>query len=91
LIEAFQEWLPEANWRRRKQGFGLPFESWLRGELRQRVHEELDSLRHVPGFLDAHAVRTLWECFQSCPAAVGWSRPWALFVLCHYLRQQKLT
>jgi asparagine synthase (glutamine-hydrolysing) len=91
LIEAFQEWLPEENWRRGKQGFVLPFEAWLRGDLRQRVHEELDSLRHAPVVFDARAVRTLWERFQSSPAAVGWSRPWALFVLCHYLRQQKLT
>ncbi|HEY7152868.1 MAG TPA: asparagine synthase (glutamine-hydrolyzing) [Gemmataceae bacterium] len=91
LIEAFQDWLPEENWRRGKQGFVLPFEAWLRGDLRQRVQEELDSLQHAPSFFDVRAVRTLWESFQSCPAAVGWSRPWALFVLCHYLRQQKLT
>lgn len=91
LIEAFREWLPEANWRRPKQGFGLPFESWLMGELRLRVQEELDSFRDVSGFFDRRAVAALWERFQSSPAAVGWSRPWALFVLYNYLRRQKLT
>jgi asparagine synthase (glutamine-hydrolysing) len=91
LIEAFRDRLPEANWRRPKQGFGLPFESWLRNELRPRVEEEVGSLHHASGLLDVRAVRALWERFQSSPAAIGWGRPWALFVLCHYLRQQKLT
>lgn len=91
LIDAFQESLPEENWRRPKQGFGLPFKSWLRDELRQRVDEELDILRHTRELFDVRKVRLLWERFQSHPASVGWVRPWGLFVLCHYLRQQKLS
>ncbi len=91
LIEAFRGWLPEENWCRPKQGFTLPFESWLRSELRQNIEEMVNSPQHVPEWLDTRAVRTLWERFQSSPASIGWSRPWALLVLCHYLRQHKLT
>lgn len=91
LIEAFQDWVPEANWQRPKQGFGLPFEYWLRNELKSRVEEEVVSSAHAPGFFDVGAVRALWEHFQKLPASVGWSRIWALFVLSHYIRQQKLT
>jgi asparagine synthase (glutamine-hydrolysing) len=91
LIEAFRDWVPEANWQRPKQGFGLPFEYWLRNELRPRVEEEMVSSAHAPEFFDVQAVRVLWERFQKSPASIGWSRLWALFVLCHYVRQQKLT
>jgi asparagine synthase (glutamine-hydrolysing) len=91
LIEAFQDSLPEENWRRSKQGFGLPFDSWLQHELQERVTEVVDSVQHVPGLLDLGVVRNLWERFRNSPAQVGWSRPWALFVLCNYLRQHKLT
>jgi asparagine synthase (glutamine-hydrolysing) len=90
LIGAFQDWLPEANWRRPKQGFGLPFETWLTGALRERVQEELDSLRYLAGLVDVGAVRDVWQRFQRAPASVGWSRPWALFVLCSYLHREKL-
>jgi asparagine synthase (glutamine-hydrolysing) len=91
LIEAFRDWLPEANWRRPKQGFGLPFESWMQGELRPRVEEELGSLHRVSPWFGVRAVRALWERFQESPAAIGWDRPWALFVLGNYLRRQKLS
>lgn len=91
LIDAFRDCLPEENWRRSKQGFMLPFGSWLRGELKQRVEEEIGSFLRASGLFDERATRALWECFQRSPAQVGWSRPWALFILCHYLRQQKIT
>lgn len=91
LIEAFQDWLPEANWRRPKQGFALPFEPWLTGALRERVQGEIDALAHFAGIFAIRPVRELWQQFLRRPAAVGWSRPWALFVLCHYLHQHKLS
>jgi asparagine synthase (glutamine-hydrolysing) len=91
LIEALRDWLPEENWRRPKQGFTLPFEPWLTGALRERVQGEIDNLAHSPGVFDIHQVRKLWQQFLKRPAAVGWSRPWALFVLCRYLHQHKLA
>jgi asparagine synthase (glutamine-hydrolysing) len=91
LIEAFRDWLPKENWCRPKRGFTLPFESWLQNELRARVAEVVDSIQDLPGLFDFSVVRALWERFMISPASVGWSRPWALFVLCNYLRQQKLT
>jgi asparagine synthase (glutamine-hydrolysing) len=91
LIEAFRDWVPEANWQRPKQGFGLPFEYWLRNELRPRVEDEVVSSAEASELFNVQAVRVLWERFQKFPDSIGWSRPWALFVLCHYIRQQKLS
>ncbi len=91
LIEAFRDWVPEENWQRAKQGFGLPFEIWLRHELRERVEDEVDSLVHESGVFNVLAIRTLWERFQKSSATVGWGRPWALFILSQYLRQHRLT
>jgi asparagine synthase (glutamine-hydrolysing) len=91
LVEAIRDWLPEANWRRPKQGFGLPFEPWLLGALRGRVEEEIASLAQSTGLFAGGPCAELWDRFTERPAEVGWSRPWALFVLGSYLRRHKLV
>src|SRR5262249_19293332 len=90
LIEALDNLLPEANWRRPKQGFALPMQSWMLGPLRQRIEEELKCLASLDGLFDGRRLDDLWSRFQAAPAVIGWSRPWSLFVLGAYLREHKL-
>ncbi len=74
--------LPRAVLRRRKMGFVLPFERWLRGPLRPRVEAAmLDSSFGGPAAaaLDHRAMSGLWQRFLAGQA--GWVRPWAIFVL----------
>ncbi|MHB1421803.1 MAG: asparagine synthase (glutamine-hydrolyzing) [Gemmataceae bacterium] len=91
LIEALRDLLPEANWRRPKQGFALPMQTWMLGPLRQQVEDELSCLAAFPGLFDGGSLQELWSRFQAAPAEIGWSRPWGLFVLGAYLREHKLT
>ncbi len=91
LIAALHEWLPQADWRRPKHGFTLPFEPWLTGILRPRVQEEIESFGRSSDIFDIRQVRKLWQRFQNRPASVGWSRPWTLFVLGYYLHRHKLA
>jgi asparagine synthase (glutamine-hydrolysing) len=81
LVDAVRDLLPDAVVNRPKMGFTLPFESWLRAELRDEVRERLWD----PGFggqvadaLTHSAVQELWRRFER--RRTSWSRPWALYV-----------
>ena len=66
LREAVRPWLPAEVLDRPKQGFAVPLESWLRGELRPMAEDLLlDSRTHERGLFDRKAVeRTLAEHAQ---------------------------
>jgi asparagine synthase (glutamine-hydrolysing) len=77
--------LPGEIVNRPKRGFVLPFERWLRGEMRPVVESALlrgDSDR--PG-LDPGAAREVWDRFLA--GETSWSRPWSLFVLAQWCEQ----
>jgi len=72
--------LPESLWRRRKQGFSLPFARWLESG---SLPVEIASL---PG-LREDAVGKVVRGFRA--GRVHWSRVWALLVLQSFLRDSK--
>jgi asparagine synthase (glutamine-hydrolysing) len=77
LRQAFAHYLPAEVFTRRKMGFTLPFAVWLKGPLRGEVEQVL---RHNAGGLwDPQAAKRVWDDFWL--GKVGWSRPWALYVL----------
>jgi asparagine synthase (glutamine-hydrolysing) len=78
LAKAVADLLPKEFLHRPKMGFTLPFESWLQGKLRGEVASVLE--RSSVG-LNARAVAEVWRRFLEKPRAVGWSRPWSLYVL----------
>jgi asparagine synthase (glutamine-hydrolysing) len=41
LRETFGSWLPDAIWKRKKMGFGIPVAAWFRGPLREQSKEML--------------------------------------------------
>ncbi|MHB0971432.1 MAG: asparagine synthase (glutamine-hydrolyzing) [Thermoanaerobaculia bacterium] len=67
--------LPESAAGRKKMGFTLPWDTWLRGPLRNRVTELLSRKTHV---LDAGATWKLWRLYLDRPGSVSFSRVWAL-------------
>jgi asparagine synthase (glutamine-hydrolysing) len=77
--------LPREIVNRPKRGFTLPFERWLRGEMRQTVETAL--LGSSPGLasLNPAAVRAVWSRFLA--GETSWARPWSLFVLARWCEQ----
>src|SRR5712671_3855506 len=71
--------LPRDIVHRPKRGFTLPFERWLRGEMRNVVENTLlgRGSDHTP--FDQDATRDVWNRFLA--GETSWSRPWSLFVL----------
>jgi asparagine synthase (glutamine-hydrolysing) len=73
--------LPPEIVHRRKRGFTLPIEHWLRAELRTEAEHSLQSASGGPlsGVLDPTVVREVWQHFLE--GKTSWSRPWSLYVL----------
>lgn len=79
LLSSLGVELPADVVNRPKRGFTLPFERWLRGEMRPVVEHALAGGEGAHALLNPDAVRTVWNRFLA--GETSWSRPWSLFVL----------
>lgn len=83
LVQALAGSLPDEIIHRRKRGFTLPFDHWMREELRSEVESVLDAKRIDGGplgsLLRGKEATRVWTGFLG--RRISWSRPWALFVL----------
>jgi asparagine synthase (glutamine-hydrolysing) len=89
LVESLGGLLPEDIVRRPKQGFTLPFELWMRGELRTFCAERLGP--HglgARGIFRQGRLESLWQSFVDGRPDVSWSRVWHLVVLEDWLCRQ---
>jgi asparagine synthase (glutamine-hydrolysing) len=76
--------LPKEIVNRPKRGFTLPFERWLRAEMKPMMEGTFSSAADV-SFIRAGAVREVWNRFLA--GETSWSRPWSLFVLRRWFEQ----
>lgn len=92
LVEALEGSLPDEIVHRPKRGFTLPFEHWMRKELRVEIEPVLQSGRiddgPLGGLLKGSEVQRVWEDFLE--GTVSWSRPWSLFVLQRWCELQSV-
>jgi asparagine synthase (glutamine-hydrolysing) len=81
LVRALGGQLPEKIVHRPKRGFTLPFEHWLRDELRPVLEEALGKIGDGPlaSLISQPAARRVWSDFLE--GRTSWSRPWSLYVL----------
>src|SRR5579862_3183341 len=83
LVGALAESLPDEIVHRPKRGFTLPFEHWMRQELRSEIEPVLRKKIFVEGplggLLDGSQVENVWNKFLG--GETSWSRPWSLYVL----------
>jgi asparagine synthase (glutamine-hydrolysing) len=92
LQDALGDLLPTEITNRPKMGFTLPFENWMQSRLRDEINatfedpHRFESIGFRPG-----AAREIWQRFLRSPRSVGWSRPWALYVLAHWCAQHQVT
>ncbi|HET7442313.1 MAG TPA: asparagine synthase (glutamine-hydrolyzing) [Terriglobales bacterium] len=81
LVNAVRDLLPPEVVHRPKRGFTLPFEQWLRDELRDELQQQFGEWDEGPlaSYIEGHAVGRVWSSFLA--GRTSWSRPWALYVL----------
>ena len=81
LVTALQGALPTGIVRRKKRGFTLPFEHWLRDELHSGVETVIQRAKDGPlaSVLDGSAAYRVWTDFLQ--GRTSWTRPWGIYVL----------
>ena len=88
LLAAAVSELPDLVTRRRKTGFRLPFDAWLRGPL---CGWAAGSVEVGADGLSSAESRRIWKLFLGRSRTVSWSRAWALVVLASWLRRNQVT
>ncbi len=83
LIGMLDGSLPDGIVHRKKRGFTLPFEHWMRQELQPEIQQVLTAQRvnegPLGGLLNGVEVEKVWRSFLD--RSISWSRPWSLYVL----------
>ena len=81
LVGALKGALPDEIVHRKKQGFTLPWERWLRENLRPEVESALQNIGRGPlgPLLNQTSAMQVWDDFLG--QRTSWSRVWSLYVL----------
>jgi asparagine synthase (glutamine-hydrolysing) len=88
LVEACRDLLPEEVYRRKKMGFALPMNAWMRGPLKEFKLAGLAEAERLR-LLTPDGARWIREEFES--GRIHWTRLWSLVVLGHYLKKAGAT
>jgi len=92
LADAVADLLPREIMSRRKMGFTLPFEKWMQGCLRSDLAAVLENAGQLRDLgLAPEGVRKTWRMFLQKPRAIGWTRPWSLYVLARWCEINRVT
>jgi asparagine synthase (glutamine-hydrolysing) len=92
LADALADLLPRDLLARPKMGFTLPFEKWMQGRLRMELASVLEGGEQFRAAgLAPDGVREAWRKFLQRPRAIGWSRPWSLYVLARWCEINRVT
>lgn len=88
LVESLAPALPDEIVHRKKKGFVLPWENWMRHELKEFCEARIEDLiqREI---LNADLLRKKWSAFLSGSKGVRWSELWHIIVLSAWLENNK--
>jgi asparagine synthase (glutamine-hydrolysing) len=92
LADALDDLLPKDFLARPKMGFTLPFEKWMQSLLRDEISSVFeDEAQLGTAGLKHDGVGKVWRRFLNAPQTVGWSRPWALYVLTRWCQSNGVS
>ena len=84
LADSFPNILTDDIVNRKKMGFLLPWDKWLKNELKAFVEINLNLLEKYPE-LNFKEVKTLWENYKRGDKGIFWTQIWGLVVLAYWL------
>lgn len=88
LVESIAPLLPDEIVHREKKGFVLPFQTWMRGELRELCETSLKNLESREIF-QPRMLSSKWNAFLTGSKGVLWSELWHLVVLSEWLENNR--
>jgi len=80
LIDSTKGWIPDEIIHRKKMGFVLPWEKWMKNELSSFCEESLLNLEDFSIF-NMSQVNLLWKDFAKGNPYINWLQIWSLVVL----------
>lgn len=89
LVEALDPLLPNEIVQRKKQGFVLPWDIWMKNELNSFCNTAINRIAERD-FINANALKGIWKRFLSGDPSVRWTEPWLFVVLSHWLDKQAI-
>ncbi len=89
LVESIAPLLPDEIVHRKKKGFVLPWENWMRNDLRDMCELKLKNLAERE-ILKPEQLKSKWGAFLTGSGGVRWSELWHLVVLSDWLDNNKL-
>lgn len=85
LVDATNPILPDEIINRKKQGFVLPYDHWLRNELKSFCQQKINDLASRSLF-NGKAVQEFWQNYLNKKANIRWADIWILIVLENWLQ-----
>jgi asparagine synthase (glutamine-hydrolysing) len=86
LVESMGDLLPREIIFRKKQGFVLPYEVWIRNELRSFCEEKIRWLA-ARSYFSAPVLLKYWNDFLFSKSTIRWADIWIFVVLGHWLEK----
>jgi asparagine synthase (glutamine-hydrolysing) len=89
LVDSLGDLLPSEIVNRPKMGFTLPWQHWMKNEMKDFCEKNILELSKMP-FCKKENVTGLWKHFLNNDATVNWSRIWHLVVLNNWMKENKI-
>ena len=86
MVEALEPLLPDEIVHRKKQGFVLPWEKWMRAELQTFCAAQINDLADR-NFIRHDELLKYWNRFLQHDPTVRWMELWQFVVLGHWLKK----
>ncbi|MEO5891095.1 MAG: asparagine synthase (glutamine-hydrolyzing) [Ferruginibacter sp.] len=90
LVESLKPLLPYDIVHRKKQGFVLPWQHWMKNELRSFCEQRLQTLENR-SFINGQALNSYWKRFLKGDPGVRWSELWLFVVLEHWMEKNSIN
>lgn len=90
LVDSFSDLLPKEIYERPKMGFVLPYEVWMKNELKTFCYERLSELKNI-SYFRGEEIDNYWNDFLTNNKRVTWSRIWPLVVLGDWIKENGIT
>jgi asparagine synthase (glutamine-hydrolysing) len=86
LVDALGDLLPKEIVNRPKMGFTFPWDTWMRGNLKEYCVEGLNALKATK-IVDDAFIDKQWKSFLAGSSKTKWSHIWHLVVLGQWIKQ----
>lgn len=90
LIDSLGSLLPSEVVNRPKMGFTLPWQQWLKNDLRLFCEKNINEFSSYD-FCNKTEIQNLWQRFLNNDNTVTWSRIWHLVVLNNWIKENNIS